>query len=257
MVPTDTAAVPAAVEVAALVPRAGPILPAPASGGGAAPFLEIATGRPATGLVPAVPPVAAPAAANVRVPRAIPSPILAALPAAPEAALPPDGQPRATSVMPPAPPPPVAEVAAPEIPGATAMFVRLAVPQSVTDAEAEEIAGLLKKLGIGDSRVTRVGYKVSESHVRFYHRDDAPAAAALAGILGTEARDHTSFRPRPPDGMMEVFLAGERTTAPPRVASAPRRASPSQAARSQAQPRDETAAMRDRIVNRLRRGEHL
>jgi hypothetical protein len=151
----------------------------------------------------------------------------------------------------------VADAPEPEIPGAAEKFVRLAVPQSVADAEAEEIAGLLKELGIGDSRVTRVGYKVSESHVRYYHRDDAPAAAALAAILGTEARDHTAFRPRPPDGTMEVFLAGERIAPPPRVASAPRRAAPAQAARPQAQPPDPTAAMRDRIVNRLRRGEHL
>jgi hypothetical protein len=137
------------------------------------------------------------------------------------------------------------------------MFVRLAVPQSVADAEAEEIAGLLKELGIGDSRVTRVGFKVTESHVRYYHRADAAGRRGAGRILGTEARDHTSFRPRPPDGTMEVFLAGERTTPPPRVASTPRRATPTQTARPQSQPRDETAAMRDRIVNRLRRGEHL
>jgi hypothetical protein len=255
-VPAGAATAPARVAAAAgIAQRASGSFVVPDAGPNATPRVEAATSRPAAGLVPEAPPGAAPAFAGVDVPADVPSPVLAALPAAPAAAAPSERGP-AASLLPPAP---MAEAPAPDIPGAAAKFVRLAVPQSVGDAEAEEIAGLLKDLGIGDSRVTRVGYKVSESHVRYYHRDDAPAAAALAAILGTSARDHTAFRPRPPDGTMEVFLAGEPTTPAPRVASAPKRAAPAQATRSrpQAQPRDETAAMRDRIVNRLRRGEHL
>ena len=81
-------------------------------------------------------------------------------------------------------------------------------------------------LGIGDARITPVRFKVSETHVRYYHPEDAAAAEALAGILGTEARDHTAFRPRPPDGTVEVFLAGERSASAARTAAAPARGGP-------------------------------
>jgi hypothetical protein len=157
-------------------------------------------------------------------------------------------EPPTVSLAPPAPPAPPAAVAEPGIPGAASLFVRLAVPQTVPDAEAEEVVGLLREIGVGDSRVTRVGFKVNETHVRFYSPEDAAAAAALAEMIGTEARDHTSFRPRPPGGTLEIFLAGERTAPPPRAAASNR---------VRQQPPDELSRMRDRIVNRLRRGEHL
>ena len=100
-----------------------------------------------------------------------------------------------------------------------------------------------------------------------------PRRTALADILGTEARDHTAFRPRPPDGTVEVFLAGERGASAPRAAATPRAAAPTRAEapnratsqppreprpQPQAQPQDDgTAAIRERILNRMRRGDHL
>jgi hypothetical protein len=128
------------------------------------------------------------------------------------------------------------------------------VPETVPDAEAEELMTLVRAVGIGDGRVSRVGFKVSSTHLRFYHREDAGAAAALAAIVGTEARDFTSFRPRPPDGTLELFVAGESTSPPPRPAPA-RRAAPAEP--PAAQPADDLTRMRDRLADRMRRGEHL
>jgi hypothetical protein len=162
----------------------------------------------------------------------------------------------------------------PPVPGAEGLSLRVIAPGTVPPDETEALVARLGALGIGDTRVTPVGFKVSETHVRYYHREDAAAAEALAGVLGTEARDHTAFRPRPPDGTVEVFVAGERaaqtarTAAATNRAAAPARAStPSRAAAQpprqtrpapQAQPQDDgTAAIRERIINRMRRGEHL
>jgi hypothetical protein len=190
---------------------------------GAAPAPDASPTRPAAALAMAALTDASPAPASLVVPGGLSSVVPVAFPW-----------------------PPAAEE--PGLPGAEALFVRLAVPQTVPEAEAEEIASLLREIGVGDSRVTRVGFKVSETHVRFYRPADAPAAAALAEMLGTEARDHSTFRPRPPDGTLEVFLAGERTAPPPRVSTS---------RTTRRQPPDELTRMRDRIVNRLRRGEHL
>jgi hypothetical protein len=161
----------------------------------------------------------------------------------------------------------------PTIPGAAALSLSVVTPQTVPPGEAEALVARMGDLGIGDARITPVRFKVSETHVRYYHREDAAAATALADILGTEARDHTAFRPRPPDGTVEVFLAGERGASAPRAAATPRAAAPTRAEapnratsqppreprpQPQAQPQDDgTAAIRERILNRMRRGDHL
>jgi hypothetical protein len=156
----------------------------------------------------------------------------------------------------------------PSIPGAEALSLRLVTPRTVPEAEANALLANLTAMGIEHTRVTPVGFKVSETHVRYYHREDAAAAAALAEALGTEARDHTAFRPRPPDGTLEVFLAGQRAAAPARaVAANHRAAAPTRAVTNtraaaqpprQARPADDgTVAIRERILNRMRRGEHL
>jgi hypothetical protein len=159
----------------------------------------------------------------------------------------------------------------PPIPGAEGLALRVIAPGTVPPDETEALVARLGELGIGDARVTPVRFKVSETHVRYYHREDAAAAEALASVLGTEARDHTAFRPRPPDGTVEVFVAGERGARTPattnRAAAPARTSTPSRAAAQpprqaspapQAQPQDDgTAAIRERIINRMRRGEHL
>jgi hypothetical protein len=201
-----------------------------------------APSRPLAALAPPALSAARPGLGLPLVPVALPVPQSRGI-SAPTAVQPePDARPRA-ALAPPTPPP-----AVPAIPGAESLAVWLAVPQTVPEAEAEEVAGLLREIGVRESEVTRVGFRVSSSHVRFYRPADAAAAAALGELIGAETRDMTAFRPLPPDGTLEIFLAGE-STAPAVRAAAPNRV-------RQRAP-DELTRMRDRIVNRLRRGEHL
>lgn len=129
------------------------------------------------------------------------------------------------------------------------VFVRVAVPETVPEAEVGELVSLLQAVGLGDGRFSRVGFTVSETHIRYYREADAETAASLGEILGAEARDHTSFRPSPPEGTLEVFIAGGATSPPPRAAS-PGRAQP-------APPEDDLTRMRNRILDRLRNGENF
>jgi hypothetical protein len=210
-------------------------------------FPEANVPRPAANDAPPALIASFPAASALRLPEGVAAPLLVSLPARPADVAPPDRSPAAVTA-PPDLPPPLTEADDIAIPNGSALLVRIAAPDSVPDAEAEEFAALIEDVGIGEGRVGRVGFRVSETHLRFYHREDAAAAAALGEVIGTEVRDFTSFRPSPPEGTLEIFLAGEGASPPPRAA-APTRARP--------QPPDEMTRMRDRIVNRLRRGEHL
>jgi hypothetical protein len=203
--------------------------------------------RPAANVAPPALTASFPAASVLRLPEGVTAPLLVSLPARPADVAQPDRGPAAVTA-PPDLPPPLSGADDIAIPNGAALLVRIAAPDSVPDAEAEELAALIEDVGIGEGRVGRVGFRVSETHLRFYHREDAAAAAALGEVIGTEVRDFTSFRPSPPEGTLEIFLAGEGASPPPRAA-APTRARP--------QPPDEMTRMRDRIVNRLRRGEHL
>jgi hypothetical protein len=136
--------------------------------------------------------------------------------------------------------------------GFDGIFVRVAVPGTVPDPDVEALVGVLQDVGLGDGRFTRVNFTVTETHVRYYLPEDAEAAATLGEIIGAEVRDHTSFRPRPPDGTLEIYIAGESSAAPPR-ASAPQRSAAPQRAQAPA-PEDEMTRMRNNILNRLRSG---
>lgn len=214
----------------------------------AVPAWEGSAPRPSGGIAPAAFAGTAVAASSSPPLARFVAPLPVALPAQPAPVERPDGAFNLAFAPPAPPPPPLSVIGGESIPNGDTLFVRIAVPETVPEEEASELAGLLQEVGIGDGRINRVGFKVSETHIRFYHAEDAESASALGEIIGTEARDFTSFRPSPPDGTLEIFLAGDRTSPPPRVA-APKRARP--------QPPDEMTRMRDRIVNRLRRGEHL
>lgn len=124
-------------------------------------------------------------------------------------------------------------------------------PTNVSD---ERIAGnteLLSSTGFPVASVNRVDFKVSRNHVRYYDRSDEKVARAIAAEIGGPARDFTSLRNAPPPGQVEIWLQGNRkivraTNTTPRqsVTAAQRRA----AAKAQ---------LERRLVNSLRRGDHL
>jgi len=136
--------------------------------------------------------------------------------------------------------------AEPLVPGADSVFVHLNAPETVPDGDIGSVTAGLAEAGVALSKVREVSFKVSETQVRYFHARDAAAAGALADLFGGRARNFTDFRPSPPDGTLEVYLAGDRVAPPPPARAAPRRAQPSAA-----------DLLRDRIVQRLRRGDHL
>lgn len=120
--------------------------------------------------------------------------------------------------------------------------------------EEAALAALVGELGAGGfvlAEPNRVDITISESNVRFFHPEDAAAAEAVATALGAVPRDFTAFSPAPPEGTIEVWLAGRGAGAAPAKA---RRAS-GQGAMTPSE--RELNALRARILQQLQNGEHL
>ena len=89
----------------------------------------------------------------------------------------------------------------------------LHVPQSVSDANLQRITTGIEAAGlIAEPR--RITLSISKSNLRYYHAEDAAIAAVLALTANAELRDFTAFRPRPAEGLIEIWLAGRRGAAP-------------------------------------------
>lgn len=126
-------------------------------------------------------------------------------------------------------------------------------PQSVTGSELAGVIEGLDAEGFVLAEPARVDVTVKQSNVRYFHPEDAEAAAAVAAVLGALVRDFTDFAPTPPAGTIEVWLAGRGTAPAVAGTSTPRRAR--QATTRPAQ--TELEVLRDRILRQLRSGEHL
>ena len=101
--------------------------------------------------------------------------------------------------------------------------VYLHAPTSLAEAEVEGVFAALTGAGFAVEDPRRVGISISRSNVRYFHDVDAGAASRLAEEIGAIARDFTSYRPSPPDGTIEVWLAG-RSPGVTRSAPDPQRA---------------------------------
>ncbi|MGB3314405.1 MAG: hypothetical protein WBB85_08325, partial [Albidovulum sp.] len=104
-------------------------------------------------------------------------------------------------IPPQAVPPPVPPLADPQT-------VFLHVPSSVPETEVQNVFAALKVAGFTVEDPRRVGFSISTSNVRYFHDADAGAATRLAETIGAAARDFTAYRPSPPDGTIEVWIAG-------------------------------------------------
>ena len=109
--------------------------------------------------------------------------------------------------MPLAAPSPVAD--SPQI--LDGLSVHVLAPQGVADDSLAAVSRSLRDAGYKLVESARVPFSVKERQVRFYHSEDAEAARALATTLGASARDFTTFDPLPPAGIVEVWLADEKT----------------------------------------------
>jgi hypothetical protein len=101
--------------------------------------------------------------------------------------------------------------------------VFLQAPPGVADSAVKEVRGALDRMGFTIADTRRINLSISRSNVRFFHAADAAAAGRLAEEIGAVARDFSAYRPSPPAGTIEIWLAG-RATGPTRSASSPKRA---------------------------------
>ncbi|WP_170330811.1 hypothetical protein [Ruegeria arenilitoris] len=86
---------------------------------------------------------------------------------------------------------------------------RLYAPNRLSDDDVDTVVADLTTTGHELSGTARVGFRVSQSNVRFYHRQDAAKAAALAEDAGALLRDFTGSKSKTPSGVVELWLAGK------------------------------------------------
>ncbi|WP_052214868.1 hypothetical protein [Belnapia sp. F-4-1] len=93
-------------------------------------------------------------------------------------------------------------------PGQPRVYIHLRAGSSAAANAAAELAPQLREAGfdLGEPRV--VTATPSQRVVRYFHGEDAPAAARLAGRLGRgwAIQDFRNFEPAPSTGMLEIWL---------------------------------------------------
>ena len=123
-------------------------------------------------------------------------------------------------------------------------------PLSWSDTTLSELTAVLRATGYSIRSPVRVRFKISRDNVRYFHASDAEAAGALAAAFGASVRDFTDYKPAPRVGRIEVWLAGN---SPPRNAARPS----APAAQSTGSQGPALLLLRDKLVEILRRGDHL
>ncbi len=98
---------------------------------------------------------------------------------------------------------------------------RLFAPDSVAVDAVNSVVASLAQTGHELRGSARVGFGIKQSNVRFYHRQDAPQARALAEDAGALLRDFTGAKSKTPIGVVELWLEG-KSVAKPRVKKARR-----------------------------------
>ncbi len=114
-----------------------------------------------------------------------------------------------TSTEPVAAPEPVGSAAGKE----SARFVLFA-PSSLTEDMVETVVTNLETTGHDLRASNSVDFEINKSNVRFYHPQDAAKAAALAKDAGALLRDFTDSGSKTPNGIIELWLAGDSAAKP-------------------------------------------
>lgn len=145
-------------------------------------------------------------------------------------------------------------------------YVRVHAPTAVESDKVEAVMAQVSESGVGLVELKRVELKISKDNVRYFHAEDAEAAAAVAEATGAVLRNFTAFSPLPPSGSIEYWVAGTRKGggAAAVATRTPQRATPQ---RTTTQRRAVTVtrsapsaeerrlrAVQQRIIQRLRRG---
>lgn len=118
-------------------------------------------------------------------------------------------------------------------------------PAGLPDNTVESLQEKLTTSGAAISDLKRVTFNVSQSHARFFSPENKEAAQRIAAAIGGQARDFTSFSPAPPQGTIEIYLAGRSNVRSTRTSRATTRR------------QTEAEILRNRVIRRLRLGEIL
>ncbi len=222
----------------------------------ALPRMDALPARPVTGLShPSAPP-----AVGLEVGEAL-APAIEASPrpaAPPQAVVSPAGD-RLAGI---APPPPRPAPSPPPGPDFSAFEVRVMVPDAASGKVEQAAVDSIRSAGFTVQRSKPVGYRVKETHVRYYHEGDRAAAEALAQAVGADVRDFVGTSDSVPAGGLELWLSGVRASAPAGVKPyakakvAAKAKSKAKARTGQARLSEAAQAqmLRDRILQKLRAG---
>ncbi len=152
-------------------------------------------------------------------------------------------------VAPPALAPPLARspVPTPVIEGAERMIMWIFAAGTVSSDRVASAQGIVEGYNLPVGAVNRVNYLISRNQVRYYDASTAEAAERIAKDIGATARDFTTSGVNPAPGTLEIYLAGEPTSAP--VRSVQRAPAPVRAP----QP-SEAEILRQNVLSKLRSG---
>ena len=146
-------------------------------------------------------------------------------------------------LLPPSPPKPDTSDAAVLEPGAPVIYLHAAVT-----ADADEVGKVMASVsdvtGFPARTTPPFDFKISQTQVRFFHPEDREAASKVADAMSARLRSFTNFDPKPPQGTIELWLAGGGKAAArasaPKVAlkkpAAPKRTAPKRQAQRAAPP---------------------
>lgn len=124
-------------------------------------------------------------------------------------------------------------------------------PATLTEAEIATAADAFEAAGFGAITPKTVDVNIRETNVRYYSAEDQAIAARLAGVLGARLRDFTGFSPKPPEGTVEVWLAGRGSASVAKVSAKPAKTKKNRAA---AAGPSQVQILKDRLVRQLRAG---
>ena len=108
------------------------------------------------------------------------------------------------------------------------LSIKLLSAAAPDDPALDALGERLTQAGFPAPDMGQVSYRVRETHVRFYHGEDAAAARDLAQLIGAEARDFTGADTPPPAGLIELWVAPSGAAVPPapKTDAAPKAAKP-------------------------------